>query len=845
MEINLRERFGRLLPGRGSGSAPGLSFEQRFATGIAVLGVSILLAATLAGVLAVLNTERVAGLQTRALQVRVGAYGIETILAKAEAAERGWFLTGDDTYAAALDETARELDVAAAGLATVAGPQQRPDLEQIRSAVRTRISAGVRAIATARSGNRDEALAALRALAPGDSEAHAMIRRFTDANLAMLDRFGDRYRQSTRRLLLVLLSASLALVFFGLHQVGSMRRLLAEATRSRRELRIANTELESLVSERTEELAGTVARFELALRAASVVVFSQDDRRRFTFLSRPILGVEPADALGKTEEEIFPAHVAALAVPHSTAVLKTAISRDYEYGTQADGEDGRWFRVRAEPIKGPDGQVSGLIGAIIDVTAEAMAQGRLMAVTDELSAVVQRFDAALRGAEVFVFTQDRALRFTFASHGLLGIAPDRLLGKSDSDVLPPDISAPLTASKRRVMETGVPVVEDMHFPDSRGVVRPVRMRLEPLRDSLTIAGVIGCAVDVSREADAQKRLESVTDVLRTTVQRFEIALRSAEITVFAQDPDLRYTWASAALFGRAANTIGGLTDPDLLPAEAARRFEDLKREALASGELRSAELRSPAPEGDRWFAVSVQPQRNAAGIVDGLLGSALDVTDRRARETHNRILLRELTHRTKNLLAVVQAIGRQTLLTTSSAQDFEHRFSGRLQGLAMSLDILFDENWEGASIAELVRSQLSHYRDLVGWRIRFSGPDMRLEPEAAQNLGLALHELCTNAAKFGALSGDEGTVDVRWGLTESDDDPKFRITWTEQGGPAVQPAARKGFGHAVLERLVPRAVSGRGVLNMRPDGIEWVLEMPARFVHSLAEAGPPLKIWTG
>ena len=845
VELNFRKRLGDVLPAGRSGGAPGVWFEQRFGIAIAVLGVSILLAATLAGILAVLNTEKMAGLQTRALQVRVGAYGIETILAKAEAAERGWFLTGDESHAQALQDAATELDDASAGLAAVAGPQQQADLELIRSAVSRRIAAGMQAIATARSGSREEALRALAALAPGDREAHAMIRRFTDANLGMLGKFGDRYRASTRRLLLMLLSASLALVFFGLHQVGSMRRLLGEATASRRQLRTANTELERLVEARTEELAGTVARFELALRAASVVVFSQDDRRRFTFLSRSIFGVEPAAALGRTEEEIFPSHVAALAVAQSISVLETAVTRDYEYGARTEGEESRWFRVRAEPIKGADGQVTGVIGAIIDVTAEAQAQGRLMVVTDELSAVVQRFDVALRGAEVFVFTQDRALRFTFASHGLLGIAPDRLIGKHDSEVLPSEISRPLIASKMRVIETGVPAIEDMVFPDSRGSSRPVRMRLEPLRDGQTIAGVIGCAVDVSRETDAQRRLESVTDELRTAVQRFEIALRSAEITVFAQDPELRYTWASAALFGRPAAALCGLSDVDLLPPDAARRFEDLKRESLAAGELRGAELRMPAEAGDRWYAVSVQPQRDAAGAIHGLLGSALDVTERRARETHNRILLRELTHRTKNLLAVVQAIGRQTVLTTSSAQDFEQRFSGRLQGLAMSLDILFDENWEGASIAELVRSQLSHYRDMVGWRIRLSGADLRLEPEAAQNLGLALHELCTNAAKFGALSGDEGVVDVSWGLTESEDDPKFRIAWTEHGGPAVLPSPRKGFGHAVLERLVPRAVSGRGVLTMRPDGIEWVLEMPARFVRSLGEAAPPLKIWTG
>src|SRR5438067_1113395 len=161
-----------------------------------------------------------------------------------------------------------------------------------------------------------------------------------------------------------------------------------------------------------------------------------------------------------------------------------------------------------------------------------------------------------------------------------------------------------------------------------------------------------------------------------------------------------------------------------------------------------------------------------------MVGTARDVTERKQREAHVRFLMREIAHRSKNLLAVIQAMARQTAVTAGSAHDFEQIFSARLQALAASHDILMDEDWHGASIEELVRTQVGHYVDLIGTRIDLAGPEMMLKPEAAQNLGLALHELATNAAKYGALCNEEGHVEIRWDL----DQDRFKIAWQEIGG---------------------------------------------------------------
>ena len=140
----------------------------------------------------------------------------------------------------------------------------------------------------------------------------------------------------------------------------------------------------------------------------------------------------------------------------------------------------------------------------------------------------------------------------------------------------------------------------------------------------------------------------------------------------------------------------------------------------------------------------------------GVTGAAVDITERKEGEAHLRLLMRELTHRSKNLLAVIQAMARQTAKHTGSIQTFVERFGARVQALARSHDLLVQESWHSASLNELVRSQLAYYLDREPDQVLIEGPDVRLKPEAAQSLGLALHELATNAAKHGAMSRSGG-----------------------------------------------------------------------------------------
>ncbi len=230
---------------------------------------------------------------------------------------------------------------------------------------------------------------------------------------------------------------------------------------------------------------------------------------------------------------------------------------------------------------------------------------------------------------------------------------------------------------------------------------------------------------------------------------------------------------------------------------------------------------------ERWISVRGRTFFENGRAVR-ILGTARDITPRKHREQHVRVLLRELVHRSKNLLAVVQAMARQTAINSGSIDDFQRKFAARLQALSMAHDLLISQDWRGASMHELVRAQMAYCLDVAKGEIdehaKIDGPKIMLKPEAAQNVGLALHELATNALAHGALSRPEGRVELSWRLEGG----RFCVEWRESGGPAMATApSREGFGHKVLRRLVAAALDGTATLAFPPEGFVWTLSVPA------------------
>ena len=244
-----------------------------------------------------------------------------------------------------------------------------------------------------------------------------------------------------------------------------------------------------------------------------------------------------------------------------------------------------------------------------------------------------------------------------------------------------------------------------------------------------------------------------------------------------------------------------------------------------------AEYRIVRADGTiRWLSGSGRViARGGDGRCLRLVSVMTDVTEHKKAADHLRFLMREMSHRSKNLLAVIQSIAGQTMRTSSSKEDFQSRFEQRLQGLAASHDILVDQNWEGAALSHLVRRQLAPFVDLDSERLVVAGPDVDLNSTAAQAVGMALHELATNAVKYGALANAYGKISIDWHFqgAAGEPAPTLILTWVEVGGPTVQPPTGQGFGTAVVAKMAPNSVSGVGTLEYPPSGLRWTLTIPA------------------
>jgi PAS domain S-box-containing protein len=254
-----------------------------------------------------------------------------------------------------------------------------------------------------------------------------------------------------------------------------------------------------------------------------------------------------------------------------------------------------------------------------------------------------------------------------------------------------------------------------------------------------------------------------------------------------------------------------------------------RQHLLASHAARDSvelEYRLLNAEGEyRWVLEKVTPRHGDDHAPLGYIGTILDITERKLSEDHIRFLMREVNHRAKNLLAVVRAIARQTAALTE-ASAFTPRFDERLSGLTASYDLLVHNRWQGVDISDLAKAQLAHFADLIGERISLQGEPFRLSASAAQNLGLALNELSTNAAKYGALSTLSGRLEIGWHVDETADPQHFVLTWHESGGPMVSPPKRRGLGHRLTTGFIEQALEGKVELHYAAEGLHWRLTAP-------------------
>jgi PAS domain S-box-containing protein len=301
---------------------------------------------------------------------------------------------------------------------------------------------------------------------------------------------------------------------------------------------------------------------------------------------------------------------------------------------------------------------------------------------------------------------------------------------------------------------------------------------------------------------------------------------SSNDAIFSIDPGgIVRTWNPGAeqLYGYGAGEIIGQPLSVLHDQQRLPEFGDLFGRAM-SGEVVTTRTERRHKDG-HMIPVDIggSPIFDASGRVVGVAAVHRDMTESRKYEEHLAFTLRELSHRTKNMLAVVQGLSHMIARRSDGIEDFEARFHGCIQALAYSHDLLVQHEWQGATLAELLRVQLAPFGGLEPGRITMRGPAVYLRPAAMQSLGLVTHELATNATKHGALSVPAGTVSITWSRAGGQG---VRLIWEESGGPAVTPPTRKGFGRVVFERI-GASLDGAIGTDFRPDGLVCTVDIGA------------------
>jgi PAS domain S-box-containing protein len=444
------------------------------------------------------------------------------------------------------------------------------------------------------------------------------------------------------------------------------------------------------------------------------------------------------------------------------------------------------------------------------------------------------FDSATVGI-AHIGLDGRWIRVNRALCRILGYPVDELLTKTFQDVTHPDYVA-ADATRFELLQQGKIESYEVEKRDVRndGTIIWCKKTVSPVRKG---DGSIEYFVSVIEDISVRKEAEME---LRENEERFRFSLLQSPLPVCLFDDREQILAISRSWLEQS-----GYSREELPRLEdwTSRAYGERSGEVLerirqiiiisAEPEARAAErmIRTKDGRERRWsFVTSCKATQSDGRRL--FVCVAQDVTDQRAHEEQIHLLVREISHRAQNMLSLVQAIARQT--AARDPEDFIERFTERIQALAANHDLLVQNEWRGVDVENLVRAQLAHFYDLVGSRIAVHGSPVLLNAAAAQAIGLALHELATNAAKYGALSLDVGRVDVNWRF----DGDIFTMSWTESKGPPVSSPKRRGFGSTVIDLMVKQTVNGEVRHDYIPSGVAWNLTCPAA---NALERNPLLK----
>ena len=694
--------------------------------------------------------------------------------------------------------------------------------------------------------------------------AGELLRRRPLDLAALLQRSGVNLGIRGWLLALALASSLPVLVFAGVaaHQVATAERRATLFELEQRTQAMASTVERYLQS--VQQIAVTLA-ISPALLAGDLPTFHGFATRalRANNIAQAVGLVEPGgqfllntfEPFGKALPQVGDrrslAEALARKAPYIGGLITGAVSREHIFGTWVpvirDGAVTSVLVVAVRPLeltavllgtRLPDGW----IGAVLD------GQGTIVARTHDAETRVGR-----SAAETLLAARAAAPSGTFAGVTVEGIAT------SSAFVTLPDsgwtvavgvptrlIEGPAVTSQRFML--GLALASLLVAGTLAVMVgRHMSERIDGIARAATLVGgeqkpntaVLAKATSGVREFDAVSRaLAAAHDVIQareTALRENEQRLRIIFDTVGVGIGELEVNGKNRVVNNRLCEMLG-YTQEELLRLSAfdITHPDDLAVTREIGGRLLRGDIDAIAYE-KRYLHKDGSPVSAALQITtvregDGRFVYAIavvqDITARQDAEQHAKRLMYEVDHRAKNLLAVVQAVARQTA-AKSTPGEFAERFGERLAGLAASHDLLVGSEWRGVDAGDLARSQFAHFADFIGTRVTFSGPQVQITAAAAQAIGMALHELATNAAKYGALSNATGSVHITWRVAADGGGARFRLSWSEHGGPPVAPPEKRGFGQTVIVDMVKHALGAEVSLAFAASGLIWQIDAPA------------------
>ena len=455
---------------------------------------------------------------------------------------------------------------------------------------------------------------------------------------------------------------------------------------------------------------------------------------------------------------------------------------------------------------------------------------------EELSRLIehdQRLAATYEHAGIAISEIDadgRLLRVNEATCAITGYTRDELLELTIFDVThPEDRPRDENSFSNQLDGESDRYVIEKRLVRKDGAIIWVNITSSTVRDA---QGRFRYGIRVMQDITERKRAEQA---LRDSEQRLREILAAMPAAIYTTDADGRiifYNRAAAELWGcepelGTSQWCGSwrLFHPDGRPMahDECPMALALKQERPITG----AEAIAERPDGSRVpFIPYPTPLRDAQGALVGAVNMLVDISERKSAEARQKTLLDELNHRVKNTLATVQSLATQTIRGSGVSLAVRRAFEGRLFALSRAHDQLTRTQWESADLGSILNDIFAPYRSSDGDRVQLDGAPVKLAPQPALLLAMVLHELATNAAKYGPLTAPGGRLSVRWAVSKGPAPPRLRIDWQESGGPPVRPPARKGFGSRLFERAVRQELNGESEVTFEADGVCCRIEIP-------------------